>query len=416
MISFSQLEMSEECALCPNRGESCAGDEYIIPPLLPPPLPPLLQRNTSAEIEAQLDQHLSIHYDTRLNAIEPFGSQPNLKLKHHYFLHPPANSAQEPLHMKQIMKEISELPKKLEISARGSMFVRFDDDSPQFIRAILTGVEGTPYASGVFIFDIFLPADYPVVPCLCTHVTPNANLVKANNGPGGFSPNLHKDTGKVCLSLLGTWAGPGWTVTSNLYQVLSSILFIILGAKHPYYMEPGHGGWEGTAPNNIDNDVNVLRVVQYDEEVKLFNARLCILAPIQQPPEGFESLVLAHLFEKRKVILATLNRWAAGGSMQFQSALTLVIADIQQAYHDRMTVQYAEEDCQESEQLVVFIHQKMEFLRREIERCELTVVGSAARIVPLIWEQHSLGPSLLTEAQNDLVARQNVLQMLLRSA
>ena len=63
--------------------------------------------------------------------------------------------------------------------------------SPQYLRAVLTGIEGTPYASGIFLFDIFLPADYPKAPCLCTHVTPNAHLVHANNGPGGFSPNLH---------------------------------------------------------------------------------------------------------------------------------------------------------------------------------------------------------------------------------
>ena len=50
------------------------------------------------------------------------------------------------------------------------------------------------------------------------------------------------DTGQVCLSLLGTWDGPGWeSGTSNIYQLLSTILYMILGAKHPYYMEPDYG-------------------------------------------------------------------------------------------------------------------------------------------------------------------------------
>jgi ubiquitin-protein ligase len=130
------------------------------------------------------------------------------------------------------------------------MFVRYDEDSPQYLRACICGVEGTPYSSGIFVFDIYVPPNYPQVPCMCIHVTPNANLVKANNGPGGFSPNLHRDSGKVCLSLLGTWDGPGWEPgVSNIYQVLSTIMWMILGADHPYYMEPGFGGWEGTAPS-----------------------------------------------------------------------------------------------------------------------------------------------------------------------
>lgn len=152
------------------------------------------------------------------------------------------------------MREVTNtLPSLIDINTRGSMFIRYDDVSPQYLRAILTGVEGTPYSSGIFIFDIYLPPEYPDVPCLVKHVTPRSNEVHANNGPGGFSPNLHSDSGQVCLSLLGTWEGPGWNPkTSNVYQVLSSILWMILGAAHPYYMEPGFGGWEGTAPINID--------------------------------------------------------------------------------------------------------------------------------------------------------------------
>lgn len=62
---------------------------------------------------------------------------------------------------------------------------------------VLTGVEGTPYASGVFVFDIYCPPDYPNIPCQVTHVTPQANQIKARHSPGGFSPNLHSDSGKV---------------------------------------------------------------------------------------------------------------------------------------------------------------------------------------------------------------------------
>ena len=46
--------------------------------------------------------------------------------------------------------------------------------------------------------------------------------------------------GKVCLSLLGTWAGQnqsqGWQKQSTLLQVLVSIQSAILGVKYPYVM------------------------------------------------------------------------------------------------------------------------------------------------------------------------------------
>jgi hypothetical protein len=67
--------------------------------------------------------------------------------------------------------------------------------------------------------------------------------VYGNHTPGGMSPNLHRDSGKVCLSLLGTWDGPGWDPQrSSIYQLLTAIAFQILAAEQPYYMEPGMGG------------------------------------------------------------------------------------------------------------------------------------------------------------------------------
>ena len=50
------------------------------------------------------------------------------------------------------------------------MFVRYDDEKPQFMQACLTGVQGTPYESGCFMFDIYMPDTYPQTNCLVTHV------------------------------------------------------------------------------------------------------------------------------------------------------------------------------------------------------------------------------------------------------
>ena len=224
-----------------------------------PAMPPSLRRSTTFDIEKACDsiQEKYAEVMSNLEDIGVFGAMSNLKESHYYREHGKKHDSKiSNSTMKQIIKEVTKvLPGQLEVHARGSMFVRYDEDSPNYLRACLTGIEGTPYSSGVFVFDVYLPHEYPHVPCMVNHVTKNADMVHANNGPGGFSPNLHSDTGQVCLSLLGTWEGQGWVPgTSNLYQVLSSILYMILGASHPYYMEPGFGGWEGQAPARLEED------------------------------------------------------------------------------------------------------------------------------------------------------------------
>ena len=64
-----------------------------------------------------------------------------------------------------------------------------------------------------------------------------------------FNPNLYA-CGKVCLSLLGTWAGgrgEGWIAgTSTMLQVVLSIQALIL-VETPYYNEPGYESGAGGA-------------------------------------------------------------------------------------------------------------------------------------------------------------------------
>ena len=53
------------------------------------------------------------------------------------------------------------------------------------------------------------------------------------------------------MSLLNTWDGPKWNPQhSSLLQCLVSLQGLILGVEHPYYLEPGRGGWEGHISEN----------------------------------------------------------------------------------------------------------------------------------------------------------------------
>jgi len=187
------------------------------------------------------------------------------------------------------------------------MFIRIDENNPRFLQVLLSGLDDTPYSNGLFLFDIYLCHNYPNIPPKIKHITKGSNLITANFTPGGYSPNLHSSTGTVCLSLLGTWSGPGWEAgKSNVYQLLSTILYWILGSKHPYYMEPGNGGWEGTIDmNKKEHSINV---INYDKKVLLHVLEYAILNTIINPYKEFENVIKMYYKLKSKTLIEWINK------------------------------------------------------------------------------------------------------------
>ncbi|GAX26100.1 baculoviral IAP repeat-containing protein 6 [Fistulifera solaris] len=130
----------------------------------------------------------------------------------------------------KLYQELLEYQLSLPVHPSSSIFVRVQESRLDLIRVAITGPEGSPYENGVFLFDCFLQ-DYPTRP-------PRVQFLTTGGGTIRFNPNLY-NCGKVCLSLLGTWSGPGWEPNkSTLLQVLISIQAMVL-VKDPYFNEPG---------------------------------------------------------------------------------------------------------------------------------------------------------------------------------
>ncbi|KAK8029551.1 hypothetical protein PG993_010842 [Apiospora rasikravindrae] len=128
--------------------------------------------------------------------------------------------------MKRVIREIS----VLQSSLPEGVFVRFGSSRPDVLKFLIIGPKDTPYADGFFLFDMFLPLNFPQVP-------PAVHLSTTPCGKDGLNPNLYHN-GYVCLSLLGTWSGEPWRPEqSTLLQVLVSIQSMIFCAE-PYYNEP----------------------------------------------------------------------------------------------------------------------------------------------------------------------------------
>lgn len=99
----------------------------------------------------------------------------------------------------------------------------------QKIDALIIGPPDTPYQDGFFHFKLQFPSNYPFRP-------PRVKFLTTSNEKVRFNPNLY-NCGKVCLSILGTWVGPGWLPSQSLSSVLISIQSLL--SSKPYHNEPG---------------------------------------------------------------------------------------------------------------------------------------------------------------------------------
>ncbi|CAJ1405079.1 unnamed protein product [Effrenium voratum] len=114
------------------------------------------------------------------------------------------------------------------LEAQG-IFHHFHEEQKHKAVAVILGPDDTPYARGPYIFEFTFPNTYPLKPPWAKFVT--------GDGRVRFNPNLYVN-GKVCLSILGTWAGPSWTSLSTFRSVLLSIQSLL--CSNPLQNEPGH--------------------------------------------------------------------------------------------------------------------------------------------------------------------------------
>jgi len=144
-----------------------------------------------------------------------------------------------------------------------------------------------------FFFDIQLGRDYPKTPPLCHYISYCCDRL---------NPNLYED-GKVCVSLLGTWAGRDsevWSSNSTLLQVIVSIQGLILVAE-PYFNEAGYEKQKGT-PQGRENS----RMYNEMVIIKLVQSMTKLIA---QPPDIFREQIFEHFKECGKIMYDRIKSW-----------------------------------------------------------------------------------------------------------
>ena len=145
------------------------------------------------------------------------------------------------------------------------------DENSGIIRAMIIGNDDTPYKYGFYFFTISFPNDssngrYPFIP-------PKVKF-ETTDGYTRFNPNLYV-TGKVCLSILGTWSGPAWSPAGTFLTVLLSIQSEVMH-HDPLKNEPGY------------QNAPTIDVQKYSDLVEHQNFAIALNKQALNIPAGFE--------------------------------------------------------------------------------------------------------------------------------
>tara|TARA_B110001452_G_scaffold267448_1_gene277358 strand:+ start:4012 stop:4764 length:753 start_codon:yes stop_codon:yes gene_type:complete len=138
-----------------------------------------------------------------------------------------------------------------------NIYYKHDEENILKGYSLIIGNKNTPYSDGYYFFEFNYPEDYPYEPPVVKFIS--------NDGKMRFNPNLYTN-GKVCLSILNTWQGEGWTscfTITSILMILASIL-----NDNPLINEPGI--------NKNDKNID-----SYNYLINYKNIEFCILKQLE---------------------------------------------------------------------------------------------------------------------------------------
>jgi ubiquitin-protein ligase len=167
---------------------------------------------------------------------------------------PPPKSSHNPGAIKRI---IFDFKCKESLIKDGIFFCEQDPHDVTKLIVIIIGRPGTPYYGCQFLFTYAFPTDYPFLPPTVEFCSGDGNV--------RLAPNLYVfidgKKARVCLSILGTWAGEQWVAAMTTEKVLLSIQACTMTEKS-LRNEPG-----------LENSSEI-ETINYDRCVKYSSLKL----------------------------------------------------------------------------------------------------------------------------------------------
>jgi ubiquitin-protein ligase len=125
----------------------------------------------------------------------------------------------------------------------------YDDSNIDQFDVGISGLEGTPYIGGLYVFRFNMNHDYPFNP-------PSVEFISRSKRMR-IHPNFYDNNGKVCLSILGTWPGPSWTSGMTLHTIVITIQSLF--SKDSITNEPGFETSSQSLINKYNNAIIVMK-------------------------------------------------------------------------------------------------------------------------------------------------------------
>jgi ubiquitin-protein ligase len=130
--------------------------------------------------------------------------------------------------IKRIAKDVKYIITNEASLSSENIYYKHDEENAFKGYALIIGNKDTPYAYGYYFFEFIFPETYPFAPPQVNYLT--------NDGTMRFNPNLYSN-GKVCLSILNTWAGESWSSCQSIHSILFTLVTIL--CDNPLLNEPG---------------------------------------------------------------------------------------------------------------------------------------------------------------------------------
>jgi len=194
--------------------------------------------------------------------------------------------------MKAAMKRIVNIDirniKDSNLNEQG-IYIKFNEENMMKATALITGPKDSIYEHSFLIFDIQFPNNYPFSPPTFTYKSLNKIRVH---------PNIYVN-GKVCLSILGTWAGPSWTSAMDIVNVLITIQSLL--DSNPLMNEPGYENvLDSPKGKRVNNNYN--EIIQYNTYNSLLYKNI-----IYRKDTLFEKEIEEYYTKHKEVIMSKIE-------------------------------------------------------------------------------------------------------------
>ena len=203
--------------------------------------------------------------------------------------------------LKRITSELKELEKSVDILEQSGIYFHYDESNINILYAMLIGPSNTPYENGFYFFKFEYPDNYPMQPPVAKYCTQGSiiNYTDSKFHHIRFNPNLYV-CGKVCLSMLNTWSGPGWVPTNTITNVLVALQALVLN-EQPLQNEPGFE----------NSSLEILN--KYRNIISYSNIQIAVIEMLKKQPIGFE--VFKEKMEK--IFLKNID-WYKNNILEFK--------------------------------------------------------------------------------------------------